>query len=1491
MHASAKFSKFALVVAGLLTALLIPAIEGIGSPPANLLLSNVLRSAVVFWAAYCSLRAARISQGYLHQLWLLIATALLMSGTAKLAVAYHPDSAHPAGAVQLVSDVLFILWVTPAVMMFLPPSAKEISKIDWHRVLDLVQIAVVVLTAYLCFIYVPYLSENHGPQTMHRMLQAQLIRDVALGAGFLLLAVRAYGQFIRVFFRGMSYFFLAAIASDFIYILGPRTFSSAPNWSDIAWCAPYLSVVFFAASWKAGREDVVQDTVSPVRVTIFSRIFPASAPLLVLFMGMRVAPEQMRLAWVAIAASFVVSAARFTLTNEKQSRRVEDSPQTEQVRPRSESLFSAAFRLSPDAMAINAVPGSQFLEVNDAFIRLAGYTREEIVGRTALELNLWVDPEHRAKVMAKLQEASEVREEEFLCRTKTGGTRIFQFSGRIIEQDGQRLSLTLARDITARKKAEEVLRANEERFRSLIEELHVGILLLGPDAEATFANQAALDMFGLRREQALGNRISQIYFDPIQEDGTKIPSSMLPGARSIESGQTIRNQVVGWRQPVSNDVLWTLIGAIPQLTEQGKVASVILSITNISELKRAEEALRASEELFRTLVENMHAAVVLMGPDQEIQFANQASFKMFGMKEEQVLGKKVFDLGPSPLFEDGTEMPFSMRPLSRAIATRQAVLDWVMGYRLPASNEVLWLQGEAVPILGENGLVEKVITSFSDITERKKAEEALRASEQRFRTLVENLHVGIILLGPDQEIQFANRASLKFFGIKEEHILGKRTTDLGMTPLNEDGTEMPAWMRPTPRAIAARQSVSNAVLGWRRAGSNDVLWLQGDAVPVFRENGELDMVILSHSDITKRKKAEEALRASEERFRGLIEDMQVGIILFGPAMETVFVNQAGLDIFGLRREQVVGNNVATLNFTPVREDGSEIPRSMLPGYRTAETKQAIRHEVVGWRRPESNDIVWTLVDAVPRLTSQREIVSVTLSFTNITEMKRAEEALRKSEERFRTLVENLHVGIVLLGPNQEIQFANRARSKMYGMSEEQSLGKRAIDLGMTPLYEDGTEMPFSMRPVSRAIATKQPVLDWVMGWRLPGMNDVVWIQGEVVPLLDKNGEVERVIAAYSDITERKKAEEALRKSEELFRTLVENLHVGVVLLGPNQESQYANRASSKMFRLKEGESLGKSTIDLGMIPLDEDGKQMPPSMRPVARAIATKRAVLDWVMGWRLPGVEDVLWIHGEALPLLDKNGEVERLIATYSDITQWKQTEEALRQLSTRLLQLQDEERRRIGRELHDVLAQSVMAVNLDLAQVARSSVPLDKKAKQALSAARSMLGEMSREIRTLSYTLHPPVLDELGLALAIQEYATGFSERSGIALKVDIQADFGRLTQEAETALFRIVQECLSNIQRHSGSKAATIRLSGFTDRIELLVSDQGRGMSKIKVDRRGNAGTSLGVGILGMRERMVQLGGRLEVESGSLGTTVRATIPVKVEVSRAVPDSSGG
>jgi signal transduction histidine kinase len=166
-----------------------------------------------------------------------------------------------------------------------------------------------------------------------------------------------------------------------------------------------------------------------------------------------------------------------------------------------------------------------------------------------------------------------------------------------------------------------------------------------------------------------------------------------------------------------------------------------------------------------------------------------------------------------------------------------------------------------------------------------------------------------------------------------------------------------------------------------------------------------------------------------------------------------------------------------------------------------------------------------------------------------------------------------------------------------------------------------------------------------------------------------------------------------------------------------------------------------------------------------------------------------------------------------------------------------------------------------------------------------------MSQEIRTMSYLLHPPLLDELGLVAAIKEYVEGFSRRSRIKLELKLPADLGRLPQEAEIALFRVVQESLSNIQRHSGSAAAKISMQVDATCIKLEVIDEGKGMGQGPIDLRRSTRVRLGVGILGMRERMTQLGGMLEIESSPSGTMVRATMPRGNEGSDASSHSSRG
>jgi signal transduction histidine kinase len=233
----------------------------------------------------------------------------------------------------------------------------------------------------------------------------------------------------------------------------------------------------------------------------------------------------------------------------------------------------------------------------------------------------------------------------------------------------------------------------------------------------------------------------------------------------------------------------------------------------------------------------------------------------------------------------------------------------------------------------------------------------------------------------------------------------------------------------------------------------------------------------------------------------------------------------------------------------------------------------------------------------------------------------------------------------------------------------------------------------------------------------------------------------------------------------------------------------------------------------------------------------------------------------------------------------------QSLRELTARLLQLQDDERRRIARELHDSVGQTLAALSMNLAAV---RADLDRLTATAanLTDSEGLVQEMSKEVRTISHLLHPPLLDEAGLASAVRWYVDGFSQRSKIKVDLDLPDDFGRLPRESETAIFRVVQECLTNIHRHSGSATAKIVLRQLDDHVFVEVKDKGKGIPPEKQDEMASAGAP-GVGIRGMRERIRQLGGVMEISSDDAGTVVVARLPIAKASSTTdmflVPDSS--
>ncbi len=214
------------------------------------------------------------------------------------------------------------------------------------------------------------------------------------------------------------------------------------------------------------------------------------------------------------------------------------------------------------------------------------------------------------------------------------------------------------------------------------------------------------------------------------------------------------------------------------------------------------------------------------------------------------------------------------------------------------------------------------------------------------------------------------------------------------------------------------------------------------------------------------------------------------------------------------------------------------------------------------------------------------------------------------------------------------------------------------------------------------------------------------------------------------------------------------------------------------------------------------------------------------------------------------------------------------LRELTGRLLRLRDDEQRRLARELHDSVGQMLAAISMNSAVVA-AEAGLSPLARKAVTQNNELIAEISSEIRTISHLLHPPLLDEVGLPSGIRWYLEQFAERSNMKVELELAEDFGRFSSDVETALFRVVQEALTNVHRHSESPTARVRIIRSSDEIILEVSDEGKGISKEKIWEIEMGGAS-GVGLSGMRERVRQLGGKFGVQSPGKGTIISARLP---------------
>lgn len=318
---------------------------------------------------------------------------------------------------------------------------------------------------------------------------------------------------------------------------------------------------------------------------------------------------------------------------------------------------------------------------------------------------------------------------------------------------------------------------------------------------------------------------------------------------------------------------------------------------------------------------------------------------------------------------------------------------------------------------------------------------------------------------------------------------------------------------------------------------------------------------------------------------------------------------------------------------------------------------------------------------------------------------------------------------------------------------------------------------------------------------------------------------------------------------------------------PDGRYRYVNKAFAQGVGLPHTEIIGKTIWNVF------EKAEADKRFAIVKQVFATGE---EKVVEVRVPRPDEDRYYLTNLKPIKDTSDRVISVICISKDITLRKRNEEALRQLSQQLLQSQDDERQRIARELHDSTAQALVGLLLNLGALKKHLDSSTPAGKRLLEECMTIATQSLREVRTLSFLLHSPHLEDLGVAGAIQNMAEEFGRRSGIAMRLDLPEERLTLPNGYDLTLYRIVQEALTNIHQHSGSKSATIRLSRKPECIRLEIQDHGHGMSPPPDGIKATNHQS-GVGITSMRERLRQVGGHLDIVTGKSGTTVVAVLPI--------------
>jgi len=1068
----------------------------------------------------------------------------------------------------------------------------------------------------------------------------------------------------------------------------------------------------------------------------------------------------------------------------------------------------------------------RFLLANRTFADYYAQWTDEIVGRTIHDI---LPPDEDFDFLEFDQQVLTTGKPITYEETVTWGTkrRLLVTKAPMRNSNGQIVGIVgTARDITERYRHEEEKSRMLSLLTATLESATDSIIAVDLDRNPLIHNAKMIEMWRIPQEIAeLGSAERGRDYISTQ---LKTPLAFLARTEAI------------YQRPEegSFDVLECLDGRIierysqPQLLN-GRVVGRVWSFRDITARHHAAEAVTESESRFRRLVEN--AADCFFVHDRNGRFidVNNRACESLGYTREEFLRMTITDIEPS----------YTQKRLDHLWETME--LDTPITLEGAHTRK----DGSSIPVelrltkfrwRGE----QQVLALARDISERKEAEAAVRSARTRLAHLLANSPALLYSLrhdGNDYRLYWASDNSDRVIGYSIEEVM---RPSWWIDNVHPDDLEVA--LATTGHLLTAEVDRSEYRFRYKDGTYH---WISDEKRMVYDDDGRPVEIVGLWVDITERKQAEIDLRNSRNLMNAVIEAASDAI--FARSIDGIYllVNTADARLMGSTTEKMIGSNVRDI-----------VSPQMDPAFLDYDRRVIVEGTSVTYEFPMSVDGQYRtiLFTKEPLRDDNGRIIGVVGIGRDITERKQAEDRIASALSMLSATLESTADGIIVVDSRGNPAAHNRKFIDMWNLTEAPNLLREAGALWQYMAGQVVESTSFIAQMLGQDMepdAILQDTFD---------CRDGRVFERNSQPTIVSGRHAGRVWS-FRDVTQRIRAERELQKSRNLLHYVIEAAEDSIFARDLKGNYLLVNSAAASAIGKRPEELIGRNVADFSEDDHLNTLKGHDLEIIAQGKAITYEHA---------LPGTDPVRTALTTKAPLRDDRGQVIGIVGIGRDITERKRIEETLRNLSNYVIEAQETERRRVALELHDGVNQMLSAAKFKILSAERKLADPTKSVADEVAQARELINKTIAEVRNISKNLRPSVLDDLGFITALQSLCQEFSERTGIVMNLSCDELSERLPRQIEVTLFRIIQESLNNIEKHSGATSVEIFFILTETDVNVTVRDNGTGFDPDVLSQR-KEGSHLG--LVGMKERAGYVSGTATIESWpGKGTTVRVSIP---------------